>query len=76
MISMGIKVTPTFKLFRGNSNVATTTGVNENNLKEAVMAHLMPHEAGWQPQLPAEASESNLSSNIIPLKNQENAALH
>lgn len=40
MISMQIRVTPTFCLFRGTEVVKTVTGVNAENLQNAVREQL------------------------------------
>jgi hypothetical protein len=58
MISMKVKVTPTFVLFRNGESVHSHGGVNERNLHRAVQAHLLETEAGYG-QAPVESEESD-----------------
>jgi hypothetical protein len=59
MMELQVKVTPTFMLFRGRTEageparVHSLTGINEANLRRAVLDHLEPGEAG------AESSEQD-----------------
>ena len=63
MMDMQIKVTPTFKLFRGRTEagapacVQSLTGINESNLRRAVLDHLRPGEAGAEPEDAAAGAE-------------------
>ena len=50
MISMQIKVTPTFCLYRGMDVVRTVTGINEDNLRGAVKEELSAQQGGRQEQ--------------------------
>lgn len=68
-MSLQVKVTPTFMLFRGCTAdgapdcVHSLTGINEGNLRRAVVDHLRPGEAGSQPpESESEASEPAGSS--------------
>ena len=60
-MDLQIKVTPTFKLFRGQTEagapacVQSLTGINETNLRRAVLDHLRPGEAGADAE-PADAA--------------------
>ena len=62
-MDMQIKVTPTFKLFRGRTEagapacVQALTGINEGNLRRAVLDHLRPGEAGAEPAEAAAGAE-------------------
>lgn len=49
MISMQIRVTPTFCLFRNKELVKTLTGVNVDNLQNAVREQLKPAEDALLP---------------------------
>ncbi|KAI8465605.1 MAG: hypothetical protein J3K34DRAFT_436614 [Monoraphidium minutum] len=44
MMSMKVKVTPTFALYRGGSQIATSTGVSETKLLRAIVDALTPEE--------------------------------
>ena len=44
MISNNIKVTPTFIIFRGEKSLATLTGINENNLRNAITDNMRADE--------------------------------
>lgn len=50
MMSMQIKVTPTFCFYRGTDVVRTVTGINEDNLRNAVKEEL---QQGASQPLPA-----------------------
>ncbi|GAB4816320.1 hypothetical protein N2152v2_003366 [Parachlorella kessleri] len=58
MVKMGIKVTPTFVLYRDGEKVHSHGGVNERNLHRAIQAHLLESEAGYG-QSPAAAEDSD-----------------
>lgn len=47
MVDMKVKVTPTFRLYRENTLKKQLTGINEQNLKKAIVSHLDQSEAGW-----------------------------
>lgn len=56
MIEMGIKVTPTFVIYRGGERVHSHGGVNEGNLHKAVQVCVAANEllsvrAAWGPDL-------------------------
>jgi hypothetical protein len=44
MISWQVRVTPTFRLYRGAQVVDTLTGTNEKKLGRALLAHMYPDE--------------------------------
>ena len=44
MMSLAIKVTPTFKLYRAGECVGVTTGINDKKLMRAMLDVLLPSE--------------------------------
>jgi hypothetical protein len=44
MMEWQVKVTPTFRMYRGTDYVDTTTGTNDKKLGRALLAHLFPAE--------------------------------
>ncbi len=60
MIDMQIRVTPTFRAYRGESFVGSHGGISETNLHNAVKENLLPHEAGYTPPEPAAELEQSL----------------
>lgn len=47
MIQWQVKATPTFRYLRNGELVATTSGINEDKFRGAVVAALQPHESGY-----------------------------
>lgn len=47
MVKMGIRVTPTFVLYRDGQRVHSHGGVNEKNFHSAIQSHLKETEAGF-----------------------------
>lgn len=44
MMEWQVKVTPTFRMYRGTDLVDISTGINEKKLGRALLAHLFPAE--------------------------------
>lgn len=63
MVSMKVKVTPTFALYRGGEAVGTTTGVSDVKLLRAIFERLTPQELeGLQDEVfELEAAERELA---------------
>lgn len=47
MIDMQIKATPTFRYYRGGELQGIHTGISEDKLRDAILAHIKEGEAGY-----------------------------
>lgn len=50
MIQMGVRATPTFRLYREGECVKTHVGIDESRLQNAVKECLKQDEAGYEEQ--------------------------
>lgn len=66
MMDSEVKVTPTFKLYRGNDCVLTLAGTNEKKLRSAIAQHLMPLEAGFGMQMTVDEDDLPAPATATP----------
>ncbi|MEW5299712.1 MAG: hypothetical protein WDW38_004233 [Sanguina aurantia] len=66
MMDSEVKVTPTFKLYRGSDCVLTLAGTNEKKLRSAIAQHLMPLEAGFGMQMTVDEDDSPAPATPTP----------
>lgn len=66
MMDSEVKVTPTFRLYRGSECVATLLGTNEKKLRMAIAEHLTPMEAGFGMQATVDEDDVPTSQQAAP----------